>query len=172
MKWRDIGSDFVGEFIGTFLLVFFGCGSVTVSVLDSAFSGLFEVAAIWGIGVTLAIYATRHISCAHLNPAVSIAMVLAKRMQISKLAAYLAGQFLGAFVASRAVFVIFIKHSQFRGKSVHSPRCTGIYQNSNVVWGVLSQPRQRTVNSGIDGSSGYCRMSGNIPTGILDLLTH
>jgi len=78
MKWRDIGSDFVGEFIGTFLLVFFGCGSVTVSVLYSAFSGLFEVAAIWGIGVALAIYATRHLSCAHLNPAVSIAMVLAK----------------------------------------------------------------------------------------------
>jgi glycerol uptake facilitator len=107
MKWRDIGSDFVGEFIGTFLLVFFGCGSVTVSVLHSAFSGLFEVAAIWGIGVTLAIYATRHISCAHLNPAVSIAMVLAKRMQISKLAAYLAGQFLGAFVAAAVLFLLF-----------------------------------------------------------------
>lgn len=74
MKLGDVASDFVGEFMGTYLLVFFGCGSMIVSVLYSAFSGLFQVTAIWGIGVTLAIYATRHLSCAHLNPAVSIAI--------------------------------------------------------------------------------------------------
>ncbi len=107
MRLRDVAADFVGEFIGTYLLVFFGCGSVTVAVLYSAFSGLFQVAAIWGIGVTLAIYATRHLSCAHLNPAVSIAMVVAKRMHIGKLAAYLAGQFSGAFVAAAVLFLLF-----------------------------------------------------------------
>ncbi len=107
MKLGVARSDFVGEFIGTCLLVFFGCGSVTVSVLYSAFSGLFQVAAIWGIGVALAIYATRHLSCAHLNPAVSIGMVLAKRMHISKLLPYLVGQFLGAFFAAAVLFVLF-----------------------------------------------------------------
>ena len=85
MRLRSVTPDFLGEFIGTYLLVFFGCGSVAVSVLYSAFSGLFQVAAIWGIAVTLAIYATRHLSCAHLNPAVSIAMVLAGRMHMRKL---------------------------------------------------------------------------------------
>ncbi len=78
--------DFVGEFIGTFILVFFGCGSVAVTVLFSAHVGLFQVAIVWGIGVALAIYATRHLSCAHLNPAVSIAMVVAKRMNPVKTA--------------------------------------------------------------------------------------
>jgi len=107
MRSRDVSADFVGEFIGTYLLVFFGCGSVTVAALYSAFSGLFQVTAIWGIGVTLAIYATRHLSCAHLNPAVSIAMVVAKRMHIGKLAAYLAGQFAGAFVAAAVLFLLF-----------------------------------------------------------------
>jgi glycerol uptake facilitator protein len=107
MRLRDDVPDFIGEFIGTCLLVFFGCGSVIVSVLYSTFSGLFEVAAIWGIGVTLAIYATRHLSCAHLNPAVSVAMVLAKRMQINKLVPYLTGQFLGAFVAAAVLFLLF-----------------------------------------------------------------
>jgi glycerol uptake facilitator protein len=107
MRLRDVAADFVGEFIGTCLLVFFGCGSVIVSVLYSTFSGLFQVAAIWGIGVTLAIYATRHLSCAHLNPAVSVAMVLARRMQMGKLAPYLAGQFLGAFVAAAVLFLLF-----------------------------------------------------------------
>ena len=107
MRLLDVSSDFLGEFIGTYLLVFFGCGSIIVSVLYSAFSGLFEVAAIWGIGVTLAIYATRHLSCAHLNPAVSVAMVLAGRMRIGKLVPYFAGQFLGAFVAATALFLLF-----------------------------------------------------------------
>ncbi|MDO9162584.1 MAG: MIP/aquaporin family protein [Methylococcaceae bacterium] len=107
MRLRDVAADFVGEFIGTYLLVFFGCGSVTVAVLYLAFSGLFQVAAIWGIGVTLAIYATRHLSCAHLNPAVSIAMVVAKRMGVGKLPAYLAGQFLGALVAAAVLFLLF-----------------------------------------------------------------
>ena len=43
---------------------------------------------VWGIGVFLAIYCTRHLSCAHLNPAVSLAMVLAKRMQLRRLPVY------------------------------------------------------------------------------------
>ena len=55
--------DFAGETIGTFILVFFGCGAVMSAVLFSSHVGLFQVAAIWGIGVTLAIYATRHLSC-------------------------------------------------------------------------------------------------------------
>lgn len=70
--------DFIGEFIGTFMLVFFGCGAVMVTVLFSAHSGLMQIALIWGAGVALSIYATRHISCAHLNPAVSIAMVVGR----------------------------------------------------------------------------------------------
>jgi len=70
-----------GEFFGTFLLVFFGTSIVAVSVLFNAPSRLVQVAFIWGLGVTLAIYATRHLSCAHLNPAVSLGMVLAGRMR-------------------------------------------------------------------------------------------
>jgi len=99
--------DFTGEFIGTFILVFFGCGSVMVTVLFSAHAGLFQVATIWGVGVALAIYATRHISCAHLNPAVSVAMVVGKRMTVAKLPAYLSGQFTGAFFAAFVLYGLF-----------------------------------------------------------------
>lgn len=99
--------DFAGETIGTFILVFFGCGSVAVAVLFNAHPGLFQIAAIWGIGVTLAIYATRHLSCAHLNPAVSLAMVAGRRMKICKLPIYLAGQFLGAFTAAALLYLLF-----------------------------------------------------------------
>lgn len=50
--------------LGTFILVFFGCGSVAVTVLFNAHTGLLQVAVVWGLGVMLAIYATRHLSCA------------------------------------------------------------------------------------------------------------
>lgn len=100
-------SDFLGECLGTFLLVLFGCGSVAVSVLFDAHQGLFQIALVWGIAVTLAIYATRHLSCAHLNPAVSIAMVLTGRMRASKLPVYLVAQFIGAFLAGWVIFLLF-----------------------------------------------------------------
>ena len=74
---REYLHSFAGEALGTFLLVFFGISAVAVSVLFAAHSGLFQVAIIWGIGVFLAIYCTRHLSCAHLNPAVSLAIVMA-----------------------------------------------------------------------------------------------
>ncbi|WP_252176200.1 MIP/aquaporin family protein [Endozoicomonas sp. 4G] len=99
--------DFVGEFIGTFILVLFGCGSVAVTVLFSAHAGLFQVAMVWGLAVTLAIYATRHLSCAHLNPAVSIAMVVSRRMPVTLLPCYLIAQFAGAFVAAALLYLLF-----------------------------------------------------------------
>lgn len=98
--------EFLGEFIGTCMLVFFGCGSVAVTVLFSAHAGLFQIAAVWGAAVTLAIYSTRHISCAHLNPAVSIAMVVAGRMTRRKLPAYFLGQFAGAFLAAFLLYAL------------------------------------------------------------------
>ena len=62
------GREFIGEVLGTYMLVLFGCGSVAVSILFDAHQGLMQVALAWGIGVMLAIYLTRHLSCAHLNP--------------------------------------------------------------------------------------------------------
>jgi len=98
---------FAGELLGTFLLVFLGCGAVAVTVLFSAHTGLLQVAVIWGIGAALAIYSTRHLSCAHLNPAVSLAMVAAGRMSYQKLPVYLTAQLLGAFLAGMILYGIF-----------------------------------------------------------------
>lgn len=115
MQWQH---DFYGELIGTFILVFFGCGSVAVTVLFGSLVGLFQIAAVWGIGVTLAIYATRHLSCAHLNPAVSLAMVLGKRMSFRKLPIYLSAQFLGAFLSAVVLYALFA-HSIAEYEQLH-----------------------------------------------------
>jgi len=98
---------FAGEALGTFILVFFGISAVAVSVLFSAHTGLFQVAIVWGIGVFLAIYCTRHLSCAHLNPAVSLAMVLAKRMELRRLPVYWLAQVIGAFLAGAILYLLF-----------------------------------------------------------------
>lgn len=96
-----------GEFLGTFILVFFGTSSVAVAVLFNAFSGLVQTALVWGVGVTLAIYATRHLSCAHLNPAVSLGMVLAGRMKPRLLLPYWGAQLSGAMLAGGCVLLLF-----------------------------------------------------------------
>jgi glycerol uptake facilitator protein len=104
MKYKR---EFGGELMGTFILVLFGCGSIAGSVLFGSYQGLFQIGIIWGIGVSLAIYATRHLSCAHLNPAVTLAMVTSGRMKASKLPTYLIAQFLGAFLAGMVLFFLF-----------------------------------------------------------------
>ncbi len=99
--------EFIGEALGTFVLVLFGCGSVAVSILFDAHQGLMQVALAWGIGVMLAIYLTRHLSCAHLNPAVSFAMVVSRRMSARKLPVYLGAQFAGAILAGLVLYALF-----------------------------------------------------------------
>ncbi|MCL2105434.1 MAG: aquaporin family protein [Kiritimatiellaeota bacterium] len=98
---------FVGEMLGTFILTLFGCGAVAVSVLFNAHQGLMQVALVWGVGVMLAIYVTRHLSCAHLNPAVSVAMVTSGRMNARSLPAYVVAQFVGAILAGFAIYLLF-----------------------------------------------------------------
>ena len=63
------------ELIGTCMIVLFGCGSVCAS-LSGAYKGIWQIAVIWGLGVSFAIYCTASISNAHLNPAVSLAFFL------------------------------------------------------------------------------------------------
>ncbi|MCL1856373.1 MAG: aquaporin family protein [Kiritimatiellaeota bacterium] len=101
--WRS----FFGEALGTFVLTLFGCGAVAVSVLFDAHHGLMQVALAWGVGVTLAIYITRHLSNAHLNPAVSVAMVVSGRMPARKLLRHVSAQFVGAILAGFAVYLLF-----------------------------------------------------------------
>ena len=96
---------------------------MAVSVLFNAYNGLIQIALVWGIGVSLAIYATRHLSCAHLNPAVTLAMVTSKRMLIKKMPTYIAAQFLGAFIAGILLYILL------------APSITAFENTHNIVRG-------------------------------------
>jgi aquaporin Z len=95
------------EFIGTFWLVFGGCGS---AVLAAAFPGLgigfVGVALAFGLTVLTMAYAIGHISGCHLNPAVSVGLVVGRRFPASELPAYVVAQLLGGIAASAVLYFI------------------------------------------------------------------
>lgn len=97
----------VGECLGTFLLVFFGCGSVAAAVLTGAQVGIFQVAIVWGVAISTAIYLTGGLSGAHLNPAVTIALATWTPFPWSKVPHYLFAQTLGALAACFALYGAF-----------------------------------------------------------------
>jgi len=96
-----------GEFIGTLLLVFFGCGSVAAAVTTGSATGVFQVALVWGLGVATAVYLTGSLSGAHLNPAVSLALAVWSDFPKSRLLPYMLLQLAGAFSAAALLYLIF-----------------------------------------------------------------
>lgn len=97
----------IGEFLGTFLLVFFGCGSVATAVLLGAQVGLFQVAIVWGLGIATAIYVTGSLSGAHLNPAVTCALATCGDFPFRRVPGYVAVQMAGAFAAAAVLHGLF-----------------------------------------------------------------
>jgi aquaporin Z len=103
----SIGKRASAEFIGTFWLVFGGCGS---AVLAAAFPklgiGFLGVAFAFGLTVLTMAYAIGHISGCHLNPAVSIGLCVGGRFPASGLLPYIVAQVAGAIVAAGVLYVI------------------------------------------------------------------
>jgi len=97
----------IGEFLGTFLLVFFGVGVVNAAVVTGAQVGLWQVAVVWAIGVSLAIYCTASLSGAHLNPAITTVAVVYERFPLRRAAVYVVAQLCGAIAASLLLYGLF-----------------------------------------------------------------
>lgn len=97
----------VAEAVGTFLLVFFGCGAVHTAVLLDAQSGLWQVAVVWGLAIMLAIYAVGAISGAHINPAMTLALTVWGRHPWRLALPYVGGQLVGAMGAAAVLYAAF-----------------------------------------------------------------
>lgn len=99
----------LGELIGTYLLVLFGTGVVAAAVLTGAQIGLWQVAVVWGFGITIAIYVSASLSGAHLNPAVSLSFALLRSndFPMYRFLPYVVAQLLGAILASATVAALF-----------------------------------------------------------------
>ncbi len=98
---------FLAEGLGTFILILFGCGAVHSAVLTGAQSGLWQVAIVWGMGVTLAAYSVGGVSGAHINPAMTVALATWGRFPWSRVVPYIVVQLIGAIAAAAVLFVIY-----------------------------------------------------------------
>jgi glycerol uptake facilitator protein len=98
------------EVLGTFMLVFFGCGVVHAAVLTGAQAGLWQVAIVWGVAIMAAAYAIGGISGAHINPAITVAFTIWRRFPLGEALAYIVSQVAGGILAAAALYALFAPH--------------------------------------------------------------
>src|SRR6516165_6832386 len=106
-------SPYLAEFIGTALLVLFGNGVVANVVLARTKGnngGWIVITAGWGLAVFIGAFCSAPFSGAHLNPAVTVAMALAGKLETAKVAGYIIAQMLGGIAGGAVVFFFYREH--------------------------------------------------------------
>jgi MIP family channel proteins len=88
------------EGLATFALVFAGCGAVVLDFERSGSIGGTGIAAVFGLVIMVMVYATGHLSGAHINPAVSLAFVATRHFPIREAVAYIPAQLAGALAGA------------------------------------------------------------------------
>lgn len=134
-----IGKRASAELLGTFWLVFGGCGSAVISgAFPNAGIGILGVALAFGLTVLTMAYAIGHISGCHLNPAVSVGLCVARRFPASDVLPYVVAQVVGAVIAAGVLYFIAKGAPGFdiasglgsNGYGAHSP---GEYRLSSAI---------------------------------------
>lgn len=110
---------YIAELIATFFLIFCGTGAMVINTESSGAITHFGVAAAWGLIVMIMIFAYGRISGAHMNPAVTLTLVILKLHPKKELLPYWGAQLIGAFAASFALRFMF-PEDEFLGASLPS----------------------------------------------------
>ena len=116
------------EFVGTFWLVFGGCGSAVLSAAYPQLGiGFLGVALAFGLTVLTMAFAIGHISGCHLNPAVSVGLMVGRRFSAKDLPAYVVAQVLGGMAGAAVLYVIATGKPGFE---LGGFACNGFAENS------------------------------------------
>ncbi len=102
---------YIAECFGTFVLVFFGCGTAVVcggftGGTGAGFLGVFAIAMAFGLAIVAAAYAIGHVSGCHVNPAVSLAVLISGKISLKDFVGYVIAQIIGAFAGSAVIAFI------------------------------------------------------------------
>lgn len=132
-------SKFTAEFIGTLVLVLMGCGSAVIAGASGETGvGLLGISFAFGLSVVAMAYAIGHISGCHINPAISIGMVLAGRMKLGEAMYYIVAQIAGAIAGAALLCTI------ASGREGYDIATNGLGQNG---YAALS-PQQYSLTAG------------------------
>ncbi len=104
---------YIGEFIGTMILIILGDGVVAGVLLRNSKaenSGWIVITFGWGMAVAIAVYCVGQFSGAHINPAVTIAFAVTGQFPLADVVPYIIAQFLGAFVGAVIVWLAYLAH--------------------------------------------------------------
>jgi aquaporin NIP len=100
MDQLDLARRALAEGLAAFALVFAGCGAIIANTVHAGALGGIGVSATFGLVIMAMIYATGHLSGAHINPAVTVAFTLTRHFPLRDAVAYIAAQLVGATVAA------------------------------------------------------------------------
>ena len=98
---------YISEFLGTFILVFAGCGAIVTNEFSDGTVSHSGIALTFGLVVMALIYAFGEISGAHFNPAVTLAFTYAKKFPLKEVPKYIASQCIGAIAGAAMIWVLF-----------------------------------------------------------------
>jgi aquaporin NIP len=102
----DLARRAAAEALAAFALVFAGCGAVVANAEYDAALGAVGVSLVFGLIIMVMVYATGHLSGAHINPAVTVAFTLSRHFPTRDAAAYVAAQAIGATAAALALLAV------------------------------------------------------------------
>lgn len=123
----------LAELIGTFALVFAGCGAIVVNEVSGGALGHLGICTIFGLIVMAVVYSFGDVSGAHINPAVTIAFWLSGRFPVKEVAPYIVAQVLGAIGASALTLFLFPDDSTYLGTTLVSDTVTQAFVFEGVI---------------------------------------
>ncbi len=102
----DLGRRAVAEGLATFALVFAGCGAIVADTVYDGALGTVGIGLVFGLVIMVMVYATGHLSGAHINPAVTLAFTLSRHFPAREAAAYIAAQLAGAIAGALVLLAV------------------------------------------------------------------
>ena len=119
---------YFAEMIGTMVLVLFGCG---VAVYTGG--SVVATALAFGLSIIAMSFVVGEVSGCHVNPAVSLALFINKRLSFMDLIGYMLAQFIGATVACLELMLLFGRDQSY-GANLIQPAVTAVYSNGAAIW--------------------------------------
>ncbi len=120
MERPSLALRVAAEALAAFALVFAGCGAIVTESVHHGALGSIGIALVFGLVIMVMVYATGHLSGAHINPAVTIAFALTRHFPPREAAAYVAGQAAGAVAAAFLLLAVWPSEPAALGATVPS----------------------------------------------------